>query len=294
MTIKIGGSLIVAVPMRSGVVVSAESRREILLGDDSFRVLDGVQKIHSLKGRDDLVFFATGNSLVMAPLPPNVDADYWISNGVIRYDVISVLRQYLIDNASRIIDANYTQLAANYFKQHVTDALTEGPNLFVRAQKPLFEISLVQYDAALGSTAIGHFNISYHTSGAISVGNLGHFTRRRSHTGSFYRSGFANVAKLPDFRVLAPAGYFERGSRLQQTLIGDNSEEDARRFAREYIDTAIKVAALDEKQARQVGGPIYSYTVDGLRSLAEISMAGEAIPHAEQPQPLADDLHRKG
>jgi hypothetical protein len=93
---------------------------------------------------------------------------------------------------------------------------------------------------------------------------------------------------------LAPPGYFERGAWLHTTPIGDISEEDARRFAREYLDTAIKVADLDENERKRVGGPIYSYTVDGLGSLAEISMAGEAITEAEQPQPSADDLHRKG
>jgi hypothetical protein len=112
MTIKIGGSLIVAVPMRSAVVVSAESRRLALSANGSSYVINGVQKIHSLMGRDDLVFFATGTILITGGLTASMNVDKQASTNVIRYDVISVLADYLTVIAPPIIDADFTRKTA--------------------------------------------------------------------------------------------------------------------------------------------------------------------------------------
>ena len=291
MAIRFGGTLILAVPMKDGIVVSAESRRTT----ERLQYRDGVRKVHSLSGRSDLVFFATGTTLVTDPDPNNPSTNEWDHSGVIRHDVISHLREFLTTSPPDIFSEDYNNRLADHFRRHTSEALRANAFLPFRGPELLFQVTLVQYQPALGTSNIGQFMISYDTSGNIVADHVKYKTSSRTQHFQYYRSGDTGLMQHPSFRSLAPPGYLERGRRLQQTLIGAISEEDARLFGREFIEASVRVAALpDVGLAHKMGGPIYSYTVDGVRSLDEISVSGRASLPQQQTQLLADDLHRNG
>jgi hypothetical protein len=291
MTIALGGTFIIAIPTKEGVVIAAESRRCTSNG----YIRDGVTKIHSLSNRVDLAFFATGNTLFWDNPPENVSLNEWHDTATIRYDVISVLNEYLTKHAPYSLSENSVIQMSEYCKQHLINADRDNSLDLVRAPKQIYEAVVVQYKASLKNCIIGHFALDYDASVKLTILNRKCPDFPAFHPARYFKSGATKLLDHPAFSDLAPAGYSEFLTQFNRMRVGELSVEDAIRFARQLIETAIKVASLPEVNlAMAVGGPIFTYVLDGVNSLAGIDPVGTARIPADQPQHLADSLYRKG
>jgi hypothetical protein len=298
MALAVGGTLIIAVPMKDGIVVSSDSRR----GCGASWHIDGIQKIRFLRDRIDFAFFATNRTLFLEKLPPNTEMTDWYINGRKKYDVIEVINQYLSNINPVAVNESCVNQVAEYCASHLKHALASDQ--FIDLPQPgqsipIYQVGLIQVNQNTRRVLGGKFviRLAGRNEVAISDKELISLSGQEPFTyWPFGETAFLESHVLSGVgRRLASARSITLSQNISRKPIRKISRTDAMWYSRDLIDVAIKTSSIVNPET-QIGGEVFTYYINGRDNPATLGTTplGHVKFPEEHLEPSTERLDRQG
>jgi hypothetical protein len=262
--ISVGGTMLVFIPSREGIVVASDSRE--ILANGSY--CDGQDKIFVLrKPPRSLIAMSGSHSVTTAPA--NADACAFLRSAKAKVDFRDMSKSFLESWQGPITKETVQKLGA-VLQEKIEQLLPAYPGLVDESNGGILNFSFVQYLPQRKTITYASFEIAS-LDKRKTIKRSEFFATIHNDDGELDNAHLAGTTECFQ-KAISPEGRKLLGPALlrsydyyvqKRPTVGQVTQEDAISLARDLIDLTIRYSALfPESNCRKTGGPIKIFALD--------------------------------